>query len=97
MDIAEKVQALKDWLSNRTGAEVDTGFEFRRDTYWFRIQVRDVQTSPMLWVANDAFGDHSVEDIWKDLEDLEVLEMLVADPAHNLLYTRMREVEEYNP
>ena len=27
MDIAEKVEALKDWLANRMGAEVGAGFD----------------------------------------------------------------------
>ena len=66
MDTAEKVEALKDWLSNRMGAEVDAGFDSAADTHWFRILL-DVPLPPMLSVRQSVFEDHSVEEIRSDL------------------------------
>ncbi len=96
MDVSEKVEALKVWLSEIMGAEVDPPrLEFRTNTYWFRILVRDVRPQHMLWVSLAAFEDHPVEDIWNDLERQQVPGMLLADPAQNLLYTTMGEVKKY--
>lgn len=97
MSIAEKVEALRGLLSDHMGCEVDKGFTFRTDTHWFRILVRDIRPPPMLYVSISAFEDHDVEKIWNDLERQQVPEMLLADPAQNLLYTRMGEVKKYDP
>ncbi len=87
-DIPEKVEALKVWLSDRMGAEVDPPFlEFKTITYGFRILVRDVQPPPVLWVSLSAFEDHAVEKIWNDLERQQVPGMLLANPSQHLLYT----------
>ena len=97
MDIAEKVEALRGLLSDHMGCEVDKGFTFRRDTYWFRILVRDVQPKPTLHVPTSVFEDRDVEEIWNNLERLQVPQTLLADPERNLLYTRFGEVEKYDP
>ena len=93
---SEKIEELKAWLSTTMGAEVDSGREFRTDTFWFRILVRDVQPPPMLWVSLEAFEDHAVEKIWNDLERQQVPGMLVTDPSQHLLYTTSGEVGKYD-
>ena len=98
MDIPEKVGALKVWLSDRMGAEVDTPFsDFKIRTYGFRILVRDVRPQPVLWVSLEAFEDHAVEKILNDLERQQIPGMLVTDPAQHLLYTTTGEVKKYDP
>ena len=96
MGISEKVEALKAWLSDRMSAEVDTHFEFKATTYWFRILV-DVRPQPVLCVSLRAFEDHAVEKISNDLERQQVPGMLLADPAQRLLYKTSGEVERYDP
>ncbi len=97
-DIPKKVGALKVWLSDRMGAEVDTPFsDFKISTYGFRILLGDVRPQPVLWVSLAAFEDHAVEDIWNDLERQQVPGMLVTDPAQHLLYTTIGEVKKYDP
>ena len=96
--LSAKVEALKVWLSDRMGAEVDPPhLEFKTSTYWFRILVPDVRPPPMLWVTLAAFEDHAVEKIQNDLERKQVPGMLKKDPAQHLLYTNMREVKKYDP
>ena len=96
MDVPEKVEALKTWLSDRMGGEVDTlVIEFKTQTYGFRVRVPGVQPPPVLWVTEAAFDDHVVEDIQNGLERRQVPEMLVSDPAQHLLYTTMGEVKKY--
>ncbi len=98
MDIPQKVRALKVWLSDRMGAEVDTPFsDFKINTYGFRILVRDLRPPPVLWVSLEAFEDHAVEKIWNDLERQQVPGMLLTDPAQHLLYTTTGEVKRYDP
>ena len=91
MDTAEKVEALKDWLSNRMGAEVDAGFDSAADTHWFRILL-DVPLPPMLSVSQSVFEDHSVEEIRSDLGLLEVPGILGKESAPHLLYERSGDV-----
>ena len=93
MDIAEKVEVLKDWLSNRMGAEVDAGFDPVADTYWFRILL-DVPLPPMLSVRQSVFEDHSVEETRNDLVLLEVPGILGKAPAPHLLYERRGDVKK---
>ena len=93
VDIAEKAEALKGWLSNQMGAEVDTGFDPVSDTYWFRILL-DVPLPPMLSVRQSAFEDHSVEEIRNDLQLFEVPGILGKDPAPHLIYERMGDVKK---
>ena len=93
MDIAEKVAALKDWLSNRMGAEVDAGFDPVAETYWFRILL-DVPLPPMLSVRRSVFEDHSVEETRNDLVLLEVPGILGKEPAPHLLYERRGDVKK---
>ncbi len=94
--LSAKVEALKVWLSDRMGAEVDTHFESKATTYWFRILV-GVRPQPVLCVSLRAFEDHSVEKISNDLERQQVPGMLVSDPAQHLLYTTRGEVKRYHP
>ncbi len=96
MDVSEKVEVLKRRLSDNMGSEVDTGREFRTETYWFRIRVPDVRPPPMLWVSQEAFEDHAVEKIWNDLERLRVPGILAPDPSQPLIYTTSGEVKEYD-
>ncbi len=93
MDLAEKVEALKDWLSTRMGGEVDAGFDPVADTYWFRI-LHDVPLPTMLSVRKSVFEDHSVEEIRNDLELLEVPAILGKEPAPYLLYERGGDVKK---
>ncbi len=96
MDVSERVGALRLWLSERMGVEVDTHFESKATTYWFRILV-GVRPQPVLCVSLRAFEDHSVEKISNDLERQQVPGMLVSDPAQHLLYTTTGEVKRYHP
>ena len=96
MDVSEKVEKLKDWLSNRMGAEVDTGRQSKTETHWFRILVPD-RPQPILSVSQEAFEDHPVEKIQNDLDRLQVPEILVADPEQELIYTTSGEVKRYDP
>ena len=93
MDIAEKVEALKDWLSNRMGAEVDAGFDPATDLYWFRIRL-EVPLPPMLSIRPSVFEDHSVEEIRNDLVLFEVPGILGKDPAPHLVYERSGDVKK---
>ena len=93
MDIAEKVEVLKVWLSNRMGAEVDAGFDPVAETYWFRILL-DVPLPPMLSVRRSVFEDHSVEETRNDLVLLEVPGILGKEPAPHLLYERRGDVKK---
>ena len=93
MDIAEKVEALKVWLSNRMGAGVDAGFDPVADTYWFRILL-DVPLPPMLSVRQSVFEDHSIEETHNDLVLLEVPGILGKEPAPHLLYERSGDVKK---
>ncbi len=93
MDIAEKVEALKDWLSNRMGAEVDAGFDPGADMYWFRILL-DVPLPPMLSLRQSVFEDHSVEEIQNDLELFGVPRILGKEPAPHLVYERSGDVKK---
>ncbi len=98
MDVSEKVAALKLWLSENMGGEVDRPRrEFRPEIYGFRIRVPDIQPPPMLWVSLEALEDHAVEKIWNDLERQQVPGMLLTDPAQHLLYTTTGEVKRYDP
>jgi len=92
MDVAEKVEALKGWLSNRMGAEVEAGFDPVADTYWFRIQL-DAPLPPMLSVRKSVLEDHSVEELQDDLRQLEVPGILGKEPAPHLVYERSGEVK----
>ena len=57
MDVSEKVAALKLWLSENMGGEVDRPRrEFRPEIYGFRIRVPDIQPPPMLWVSLEGSG-----------------------------------------
>ncbi len=93
MDTAEKVEALKDWLSTRVGGEVDAGFDPLADTYWIRILL-DVPLPPMLSVRQSVFEDHSVEETRNDLVLLEVPGILGKEPAPHLLYERRGDVKK---
>ena len=93
MDIAEKVEALKEWLSNRMGADVDAGFDPVADTYWFRILL-DVTLPPMLSVRKSVLEDHSAKELQSDLGQLEVLGILGKEPAPHLVYERSGKVKK---
>ncbi len=93
MDIAEKVEELKAWLSDRTSTEVESGFDPVADTYWFRVLL-DGPLPAMLSVRKSVLEDHSVKELQYDLELLEVPGILGKEPSPHLVYERSGEVRQ---
>lgn len=95
---------LKVLLSSRMGAEVELlDYQNMHRIHWFRVLLQDarsedVRTPPMLGISQERLEDgRPIEQIWGDLEDLQVPERLKKYPEQALCYSRVGAVEECDP
>ena len=85
--IAEKVEVLRVWLSEQMGTEVVTlEYDAMHRLHGFRVLLNS-RPQPLLRVSREQLEeDRPVEEILRDLESLDVPELL-RKPGH-LLYKR---------
>ena len=97
MQEQKTIQEFSDWLSDRLGGEIDSSYEGKTESYFFRVHIPGTRPDPVLRVMLCAFEDWSLDEIQADLESQGVIERLQRDPTMWLVYTRERVCPQSEP